>query len=138
MRLTRCLAGLTRRRLQDLSIRLIGRRPPRELLDRLLPLWCRVALSSQRDETPAEVEIAFAPSSQPYSRECDCRVLIVPRGQQAARQLVETSNLIFTAGEFRGPLKGKTFAVESLDAILQRNLGVLSGMETAARRMAAA
>jgi len=137
VRLTRCLAGLARRRLQDLKVQLIGRRPPREQLDRTLPLWCRVALSSRKDDTPAEIEIAFAPSSQPFSRECDCRVLIVPQGQLPARQLVEASDLIFAASEIRSAAKGKTFALESLDAILQRNLGVLSGMETAARRMAA-
>jgi hypothetical protein len=107
------------------------------MLDRTLPLWCRVALSSRRDGSPAEVEIAFAPSSQPFSDECDCRVLLIPRGQTAARQLVEASDLIFAAGEVSAAAKGKTFALESLDAILQRNLGVLSGMETAARRMAA-
>ncbi len=138
VRLTRCLAGLARRRLQDLNVQLIGRRPPRELLDRTLPLWCRVAMANRKDDAqPGEIEIAFAPSEQPFGDDCDCRVLIVPQGQTPARQLVEGSDLIFAAGEVR-VAKGKTFALESLDAILQQNLGVPRAAEAAAKRAAVA
>lgn len=132
LRLTRCLAGLAKRRLQDLSVRLVGRRPPRELLDRTLPLWCRVALAHERHSRP-EIELAFAPSTEPFGGS-DCRVLIVPAGQRPARELIRQSDLIFAAGDVPGLPEAKTFALESFDPILQRSLGVPHMAEAPVRR----
>lgn len=128
VRLTRCLAGLVTRRLRDLHVQLVGRRPPSETLDRTLPLWCREALGSRHNGT-AEIELAFAPSSEPFSNSGDCRVLIVPGGQPAARKLVRQSDLIFARGGVPGAAEGKTFAIESLPAILSRNLGLARAAE---------
>ena len=137
VRLTQCLAGLQKRRLQDLHVRLIGRRPPRETLDRTLPLWCRVALSARRDPAqPPEIELAFTPSSETFSPQCGCRVLIVPKGQTPARELVRESHLVFAGGEMAGAPQGKVLALESLEAILERQLGLPRVAAPASRRLA--
>lgn len=136
VRLARCLAGVTQRRLQDLGVKLVGPRPPRELLDRTLPLWCRVAMATERS-TPPEMELAFAPSTETF-RGSDCRVLIVPREQTAARELVRQADLIFAAGDVPTSASKKTFTLESMDAILQRNLGLPLSVAARDHRRAAA
>lgn len=124
VRLTRCLAGLEKRRLQDLAVRIVGRRPPREALDRLLPLWCRVAASRQEAaDQPPEVELAFAAGGGQFTAAADCRVLIVPRGTRAESELVREADLIFADKDLPGVLPGRCLAVESLDGILRRHLG---------------
>jgi glycosyltransferase involved in cell wall biosynthesis len=124
VRLTRCLAGLEKRRLQDVAVQAIGRRPPREVTDRLLPLWCRVAMASRkRPDEPAEIEIAFTPSGGHFSSAADCRVLIVPRGTQPAKALAERADLIFSTADVPGIDAGRCFALSSLDGILRRHLG---------------
>src|SRR5262245_34038268 len=68
VRLTSCMAGLQRRRLQDLRVEIVGNRPGRERLEQLLPLWCRVALGSSplRPAAP-EIEIAFGAGNGTFS-----------------------------------------------------------------------
>lgn len=123
IRLTRCLSGLHKRRLQDLDVQLVGRRPAREVMDRLLPLWCRAAVSKTRAATsPAEVELAFAPGGGPFSKRCAGRVLVVPRGSTPTPRLVQDADLIFADGEV-GKVPGRVFSLSALDGVLQRQLG---------------
>jgi hypothetical protein len=128
VRLTRCLRGLVKRRLSDLSVAIGGRRPSRELLDKLLPLWCKVALSGNTGgratggtQSP-EVEIAFAAGGH-FSPHCACRVLIVPPGASASRELVRQADFIFADDAVGGSPAGQTYPLASLDAVLQRQLG---------------
>src|SRR5947209_16417749 len=46
LRLTRCLAGIAKRRLHDLHVQISGDAPSANLLDHLLPPWCRAALAT--------------------------------------------------------------------------------------------
>src|SRR5688572_12652417 len=55
VRLTQCLAGLHKRRLQDLSVSIVGNAPP-SALERLIPTWCRVA-SARAPAGQPEIEI---------------------------------------------------------------------------------
>jgi glycosyltransferase involved in cell wall biosynthesis len=124
LRLTRCLAGLSKRRLQDMAVQVVGRRPPREVTDRMLPLWCRVAIAErQSPDQPAELEIAFAAGGGHFSAAADCRVLIVPRGMRAGRELAARADLVFADEDLPGLPIGRTFALSSLEGILQRQLG---------------
>ena len=136
VRLTRCLVGLEQRRLQDLNVQLVGRRPPREMLDESLPLWCRVALAARREPTPQpEIELAFAPSNESFSAGGNCRELVVPNGQKPRQELIRQSHLVFSSGPVGGAPPAKLLALESLDAILQRHLGLPRPAEPIARRL---
>jgi glycosyltransferase involved in cell wall biosynthesis len=124
VRLIRCLAGLKKRRLQDLVVRIVGRRPPSEVLDRVLPLWCRVAVAASKGtDEPAEVEIAFAPAADCFSPSCECRVLLVPQGATATRTVVNEANLIFSDQQIGRMASGRCFALQSFDGVLSRQLG---------------
>ena len=124
IRLTRSLAGLAKRRPQDLHVQLVGRRPSTDTLARLLPLWCNVALAARRQagEMP-EIEIAIGDADGSFSSHCDCRVLIVPKGQLPSGKLVQTADLIFTDHKEIAADPQRTFALNTFDAILQRQLG---------------
>jgi glycosyltransferase involved in cell wall biosynthesis len=124
LRLARCLAGLTKRRLQDLRIDLVGRSPKPEFLNQTLPLWCRVALSSRRhnNETP-DLELAFAGHAASFSNRCDCRLLIVPRGTQPTSQLLRAASLTFTDDALPTAPADRTYKLNSLDSTLQSHLG---------------
>lgn len=138
LRLSRCMAGLTKRRLQDLRIAFAGPRPSRNTLDKLLPLWCRVALNSPRAaHEPAEIELAFAGQGT-FSNHCDCRVLIVPRGQAASRELIRQADAIFAAGEVTGANPERCFALHDFDSVMQRQLGSRPQVQSRAKLAAAA
>jgi glycosyltransferase involved in cell wall biosynthesis len=124
LRLTHCMAGIKKRRLQDLRIELIGRPPPREIVSALLPPWCRVAMSTQRSgQARPEIEIACGSGGGSFTRDADCRVLIVPRGQMATRELVRHADIVFADGQVPDAAPTRTFALNRLDAVLQRQLG---------------
>jgi len=124
LRLTRCLSGLSKRRLQDLRVAIVGNRPSSEKLQQLLPLWCRVALESQqRRWALAEIEIAFGAGNGTFSGRCDCRVLIVPRGERASRALVSSADFVFADHDVPGAKLGRSFTLSALDAVMQRQLG---------------
>ena len=124
LRLTRCMMGLAKRRLQDLRVAIVGRRPGPEKLEQLLPLWCRVAVGSQRPPgEPAEIEIAFGAGQGSFSDRCDCRVLIVPRGQLASRKLLRLADFVFADHDVPGAKPGRAFALSSFDAVMQRQIG---------------
>jgi glycosyltransferase involved in cell wall biosynthesis len=124
LRLRRCMAGLTKRRLADLRIEFVGRRPSAETFSTVLPKWCRAALSAQRpSRTRPEIQIAFGSGGGSFSRDVDCRVLIVQRGQMAARDLVQQADVIFADGKLAGTVPTRIFSISSLDAVLQRQLG---------------
>ena len=140
VRLSRCLVGLEKRRLQDLNVQIVGRRPPREVLDRVLPLWCRVAVAaSKATAEPAEIEIAFAPAGAEFSRSCECRVLVAPRNATPNRELVSQASIIFSDHDVAGAAAGRSFTLSSFDAILQRQLGVsrMAASESRRSRMVA-
>lgn len=124
MRLTRCAAGMTRRRLQDLTIDLVGCRPSVHLLDRWLPTWCRSALATARPRyEPAEIEIAFAGgSAAPFTQQADCRVLIVPPGQTPDRASSRHADLVFAARSACGR-NDRDHPLHDLDATLRAQLG---------------
>ncbi len=132
LRLARCVSGLTKRRLQDLRIDLVGRSPKSDLLHQLLPLWCRVALASRRRDNPMpDLEVAFAGHASSFSSRCDCRLLIVPPGTEPTRQLIRTASLIFSDHAPPHTLADRTFALNSLDATLQSHLGFPSASRRA-------
>lgn len=141
LRLTRCLVGLAKRRTQDLVVRICGHRPSRELLNRTLPLWCRVALGTPRDEADrTEIELAFAPNGGLFTPDADCRILVVPKQTKAPRELVRQADLIFADGEVPGSPSDRTFTLESFDSILQQQLGlrrVASSVQASETRAAA-
>lgn len=133
LRLTRCVAGLHKRRLQDLRIDIVGRRPGPETLSKLLPLWCCVALSKRcSGAEPAEIEVAFGADGA-FSDRCDSRVLIVPKRQLPNRELVRSADLIFSDGDLPAAPAGRSFPLRALDTILQQQLG----FQPAQRRRAA-
>jgi glycosyltransferase involved in cell wall biosynthesis len=123
LRLTRCLAGLAKRRLDDLHLRIIGRTPSREILEPLLPAWSRAALASDRQRLePPEMEIAFGGGGGSFSERSDCRVLIVPRGQAASRELARRADLIFADHDVPGAAAGQSFSLAAIDGVIQRKL----------------
>ena len=122
VRLTKCLAGLHKRRLQDLSVAFVGQAPPAEAHQRLLPTWCRVAATRGQGGQP-EIEIALAGYSGEFSQCSDCRILIVPSGQRADQKLVAWADLIFADGEVPGAAGERTFALSAIDEVVQRQLG---------------
>lgn len=129
LRLTRCLSGLSKRRLQDIVVRIAGNRPSKETLDRTLPLWCRVALATPRETYQStEIELAFAPSSAPFSRESNCRILLVPKGARAPQSMVRQADLIFADGEVPSAPSKRTFTLDALDPIVQQQLGLRRGI----------
>jgi glycosyltransferase involved in cell wall biosynthesis len=137
LRLTRCLAGINKRRLQDLQIRIVGQRPPKDLIDKL-PLWCRVAAASNhRSATTPEIEIAFAGGSGQFSDGCNCRLLVVPRGQTVSANLARAASLIFSDTSIPGEKSDRCFKLREFDTTLQRQLGCLSTAMPAARLIAA-
>jgi len=124
LRLARCLAGLTKRRLQDLRIHLAGRSPKPEFLNHTLPLWCRVALASRRHNNEApDLELAFADHADSFSGRCDCRLLIVPRGTNPTRQLLRSASLVFSDHTLPAAPSNRTYNLNSLDSTLQSHLG---------------
>jgi hypothetical protein len=139
LRLTRCLTGINKRRLQDLQIRIVGQRPPKDLIDKL-PLWCRVAAASNHRSTePPEIEIAFAGAGGQFSTACNCRLLVVPRSQTPTANLARAANLIFSDTLIVGAKSDRCFSLRDFDTILQRQLGsTSSAISTAAPRLVAA
>jgi glycosyltransferase involved in cell wall biosynthesis len=77
LRLTRCMAGLARRKLDDLAVEIVGPRPANGVIERLLPDWCPRAIGKRTSSGTAEIEIAFD-SSAAFSPGCDCRLLVLP------------------------------------------------------------
>jgi hypothetical protein len=105
------------------------------VLDRVLPLWCRVAVAASKATVePAEIEIAFAPAGAEFSRSCDCRVLVVPRNATPDRELVRQASIIFSDHDLAGAAAVRSFSLSSFDAILQRQLGVAGPATTETRR----
>src|SRR5262245_45546219 len=124
LRLARCVAGVTKRRLQDLHVQIVGKRPSSDMLARYLPSWCNVAVAAQRmtDEKP-EIEIAFAGGEGSFSSQCDCRVLIVRDGQSPSTKMVQAADLIFVENGAGWAKQPGMFPLSSFDAVLQRQLG---------------
>jgi hypothetical protein len=121
--LTRCLAGLVKRRLQDLNVRIVGHQPPTECLEHMLPPWCQAAIESSRGRKgPAEIELALG-NSGAFSRSADCRILVVPPGQLAPPALTAQADLIFS-DRTRGALAPSWYAMQSFDRVLQEQLGL--------------
>lgn len=136
LRLTRCLAGLNKRRLQDLHIRFVGQRPSKETFDKL-PLWCRVAAASnQRSSESAEIEIAFAGGGGHFAADCNCRLLVVPRGLTANANLAGAASLVFSDTPVTGAKADCCFPLRDFDGTLQRQLGCTSPAATVSRRAA--
>jgi hypothetical protein len=137
LRLTRCLSGLTKRRLQDLHIRLVSQRQPKEMIDKL-PLWCRVAAASnQRSPGAPEIEIAFAGAGGQFSAGCNCRLLVVPRGQTTPPNLLSAASLVFSDTPIAGAKPDVCSSLRDFDAVLQRQLGCVATAATNSRRLAA-
>jgi glycosyltransferase involved in cell wall biosynthesis len=124
LRLTRCCTGIEKRRPQDIAIQIVGRAPRYETLKRLLPLWCRVALASQRlRPEPAEVELAFAAGGGMFSDRADCRVLIVQERQTVGREFASQADLVFANREVAGALPSRRFPLHSFSDVVQQQLG---------------
>jgi glycosyltransferase involved in cell wall biosynthesis len=122
LRLMRCLSGLTKRRLQDLHVEIVGRRPG-EALESLLPLWCRVAAKSWHSSARAEIEIVFAGSGSAFSNCAECRVLVVPEGHSPAPGLVRHADLVFANSKVAEAAPERVFPLRAFDGVMQRQLG---------------
>ncbi len=134
LRLSRCLAGMAKRRLQDLQIQIAGRGNSNESSLRLLPTWCRVAAAAvQRSSQAPEIEIAFAHDNTAFSIRAECRVLVIPPGQTPSRTLLRQADVIFADETFRRATSRQTFGLATLDATLQRQLGHLRPPEAFSR-----
>lgn len=123
LRLTRCLAGMTKRRLQDLHLRIAGTTPSANLLDQILPLWCRVALATSRQRCePAEMEFVFAGGGGSFSSSSDCRILILPPFQPASHALAKQADLVFADQDLPGANRSR-YLLRDFDTVMQRQLG---------------
>jgi GT2 family glycosyltransferase len=122
VRLTRCLAGLTKRSLADLQVRLVGRARARELAEAWLPRWCCESAARREIGCEAEIEFAFAGVEGEFSPGCACRVLIVPPGQEATARLAREATVIFADSDFRG-LRKKTHRLSEIDQAFAEELG---------------
>jgi glycosyltransferase involved in cell wall biosynthesis len=122
LRLTRCLAGVKKRRLHDLHIQIVGAPQSPSLLNRL-PLWCRAAIATPhpRGEQP-EIQIAFAGGGEFFSPQVDCRVLVVSPGESASRALTRHADLIFADHELSGGNHNR-YPLRDFDAVMQQQLG---------------
>jgi glycosyltransferase involved in cell wall biosynthesis len=137
LRLTHCMAGLAKRRLQDLNVRLAGKQKlPPHVAD-VLPAWCRIAYQANRSpEGASEIELAIAPSAAVFSENCDCRVLVIPPGETAPRHLVRQAQLVFGSEPVAGLAADRLHPLESLDRVLPAHLGA-APFSAAALRAAA-
>jgi glycosyltransferase involved in cell wall biosynthesis len=123
LRLTRCLAGIVKRRLQDLNVRLVGQAPAADDVNRALPLWCRVAMQTSGGNREApEIELAFC-STGSFSRTADCRVLIVPAHQRPFPPLAGRADLIFCQDAVP-PSAQRCHPLRDFDRVLQQQLGL--------------
>ena len=94
-RLTRCLAGLRKRSLSDIHVRLVGGAGACELAPVWLPSWCCAALGREETGSAAEIEFAFAGLDGAFSAGCPCRVLVVPPGQRATGRLARQARNLY-------------------------------------------
>lgn len=124
LRLTRCLAGMTKRRLQDLHVRFVNRETLDESQLHYLPAWCRVAAAgnSQRADSP-EIEIALAGDRGRFSNRADARVLIVPPGQTASRELLWQADMVFANQRLSGVRASQLFPLGQVANVLEQQLG---------------
>lgn len=137
LRLTRPLAGMAKRRLQDLQIKFAGHPPAPEVLNRHLPLWCRVALATPRDVTEQpEIEIAFAGRGGQFSNRGHCQLLIVPAGQAATRDQLRQADLIFSDQPLSDVPTSRHYRLHQLDVTLQQQLGAFQASFTTPRSAA--
>jgi hypothetical protein len=124
VRLTRCLNGLSKRRLEELCVRLVGPVPPAWHAQWLMPQWLYLALeNSQTARQPAEVELAFAGAVGGFSPRSLCRVLVVDGHAPPARRLVAEADLIFADHPIAGAPPERMFALADLDRALRVHLG---------------
>jgi glycosyltransferase involved in cell wall biosynthesis len=123
LRLTRCLAGMRKRRLQDVHVSLVGR-PPKDSLQ-MLPAWCRVAAASrnQSSESQPELEIAFCGPGARFSRNAECRVLIVQDSRPIPRHLTAAADIVFSSQTLDSLSLDRQFRFGDLDRVLQWQLG---------------
>lgn len=135
LRLTRCLSGLRKRRLQDLSVLVSHDAPLPAEVAGLLPAWCRVALHGNRRSgaTTPELEIAIAPMARQFSSSAACRVLLIPRGQTPARSLVRQAQLIFADQPPAGALPERCFPPADCARVLSAQLGAARPASAAVR-----
>jgi GT2 family glycosyltransferase len=135
LRLTRCLAGLTKRRLQDVRIQFVGRIPAAETINGLLPLWCRVAATATNNSSDIpEIEISFADPSSQFSGRCNGRVLVIPPGHQPSRDQLWHADVIFSDQSISSTPTQRVFPLHALDITLQQQLGHLPTASASHRR----
>jgi glycosyltransferase involved in cell wall biosynthesis len=88
-RLTRCRNGLVKRRLEDLSVCLAGQpRQPDAVASLLRPL------KLSRDVQRPEVELLILPGEGRFSRQADCRVLLVLDETLDAAKLARQADIV--------------------------------------------
>jgi hypothetical protein len=131
LRLTRCLAGMTKRKLHDLHIQIVGT-PPAPMLFNRLPHWCRAAIDQQRPrrEQP-EIQIAFAGSGGSFSSQCDGRVLLVPHGEAPSRAMLNQAHLVFADPDLPAA-RSKPYPLRDFDTVMQQQLGFSPAMSRSA------
>jgi GT2 family glycosyltransferase len=125
LRLTQCLVGLKKRRLQDLAVSIAGQRLPGAILG-LLPVWCRVAAAAYRERPLArpELEIFFAGHEGGLSPLADCRVLVALDESVLTSKLVAAADLVFASQNGGQLFKEKHQPLGDLERVLETQLGV--------------
>jgi glycosyltransferase involved in cell wall biosynthesis len=94
-RLTCCRNGLTKRVAEELRLRVIGK--PDGPHPANSPFLSQATLVSDSD-TPAEVEVVFAPGAGRFSRRADCKVLVVLQDSPADIHLVREADVVVGNG----------------------------------------
>lgn len=98
LRLTRCLNGLEKRDVLDVTIGVVGRSAEPSTSTTLLETLPRPVLDSQG----AEVEILFRPGDGEFSGLADCNVLVVSKETAGIRRLVREAHLVFADEDRQG------------------------------------
>jgi glycosyltransferase involved in cell wall biosynthesis len=125
LRLTRCLTGIEKRRLQDVAVRISGQRIPGAMLG-LLPAWCRIAAAAT-NERPApkpELEIVFAGQQVEFTQLADCRVLIALGESDVTPSLAAAADAIFAPQALAAAPKEKQYLIADLVPTLETQLGL--------------
>jgi glycosyltransferase involved in cell wall biosynthesis len=126
LRLTQCIAGLVRRKLDCLAVEIVGSRPPSAAIERLLPDWCRRAIGSRASSETAEIQIAFDPNAA-FSPTSDCRLLVLPEAQSLSgqRHSVGSADLVFADSPMPWLKPQQRHPLAALRNDLARYLGAL-------------
>lgn len=90
VRMTRCLAGLEPRRVEDLAIRILGARRNEPTVRELAAGFSL----ADTDATQAELELLVLPDNENFSPHCDCRVAVVPADTELPEAVAQAADVV--------------------------------------------